>query len=111
MFFEITRLKAYAIVPPSPAVINETIATTEEFLDGELAMCETWEEFCDQGTLNTKIVNNAKEFVKLKQQGAGETVIHAFLGDPWTKSKIREALATIKDDKAGRVDREAGYDS
>jgi len=55
----------------------------KDFLDGELAKYETWEEVCANESIITKLVDNAKGFVKLRDQKSGQTTILKFLGGNW----------------------------
>ena len=94
-------------IKKEPAIYTETVLATKEFLDAELAKCKTWEAACADKSVTTKLVSNAKGFVKLKQQGAGCEIILEFLGKNWKRWIVQDALSTIKDAKAGSVDRKA----
>jgi len=70
-----------------PAVINETVLTAKEYLDKELEKYETWEDACADKSIITKLVDNAKAFVKLRDQKAGRETILKFLCGNW-KGKV-----------------------
>ena len=88
----------------SPAVINETVLAAKEFIDGELAKYETWEDL----NKTIKILFDTEHsFIQTKTHGAGQTTILAFLGGNWKQWMIQEALATISADKEDKISREA----
>src|SRR5574343_646837 len=60
----------------SPAVINETVAAAKEYLDGELARCESWERV---NTFIKSLFESPESFTKTKQTGVGQTTILKFL--------------------------------
>jgi len=84
----------------SPAVINETILITKEFLDSELAKA-------DYVTSNSSIrclFGSKTAYTETKTKGVGQTTILKFLGKNWKQWMVKEALETLKDKN---VDREA----
>jgi hypothetical protein len=90
-----------------PSVYNETILSAKEFLDKELARFDDWETLCGEKISAQQLnCHNAKAFAKLKEQGIGRWVIHNFLGGSWKKKShiIQDALNTIHETKAGRID-------
>lgn len=86
----------------SPAVINETVAAAKEYLDGELARCESWERV---NTFIKSLFESPESFTKTKQTGVGQTTILKFLGKNWKQWMIQEALDIIKPDS--KIDRKA----
>lgn len=90
----------------APKIIIQTIQTAKEFLDGELAKYETWEDACAEEIFSTNFPNihNAKAFAKLKQQKVGRDTLIKFLGDNWTAYYVQTALDIIKNEN---VDKEA----
>lgn len=81
----------------SPAVINETVAAAKEYLDGELARCESWELL----NKNIKQLFESKERfsqIKNSDNGVGQTTILKFLGKNWKQWQIQEALEIIRED-------------
>lgn len=86
----------------SPAVINETVHAAKDYLDGELARCESW------GDLNKTIkilFDTEHSFTQTKNHGVGQTTILKFLGGNWKQWMIQEALEILKPDS--KVDRKA----
>jgi len=70
--------------PFSVKMISENISYTE-FLDAELAKCETW------GTSgeNTRcLFKNQTAFAEAKTKGVGRNVIMKFLGANWTEHTV-----------------------
>ncbi|HUU86126.1 MAG TPA: ParB N-terminal domain-containing protein [Candidatus Glassbacteria bacterium] len=106
----------------SPIVINQTVLTTKEFLDKELVKHNTLEEWREKAPIEiTGLFDNcvnkktgkqisAKQIwggIKTSNVGVGRDTISKFLGDNWKEWIIQQALETIRDDKAGLVDRKA----
>lgn len=79
-------------------IVIETVKVTKEYLDNELAKYETWEEVCANESIITNLVENAKGWVKLRDQGVGQVTILKFLGGPWKQFQIQDALAAINDE-------------
>ena len=78
----------------NPAVAIETVLATKEFLDGELAKCETWAT-SDKSIRG--LFDSQRAYETAKGMGVGRETIQKFLGGNWKQSVIAEALATIKD--------------
>lgn len=85
----------------TPAVINETVAVTKDFIDSEMAKAETWE--ASNNSIRC-LFSSDFEFKNTKGKGAGQTTILKFLGGNWKQWMVQEALATIEDVE---VEREA----
>ena len=85
----------------SPAVVNETVLTTKEFLDAELKKCDSWDRV--NKSIKTMFKSNS-EYQNCRKNGVGQTTILKFLGKSWKQSEIQFALEILKDDS---VDREA----
>lgn len=82
----------------SPAVMTQTILTTKEFLDTELAKYETWKDFRSGDFANTLFLfENAGNFSRAKKEGVGRKTLCKFLGGNWTSYKVRTALNIIND--------------
>lgn len=84
----------------SPAVINETVLTAKEFLDNLLKLTKNYD------SLNNfiKSIVDPKLFLKLKEDGVGQTTILKFLGGNWKQWMIQQALDTLQSED---IDREA----
>ena len=91
----------------SPAVVNETVLAAREFLNAELKKYKTWEDACANESIITTIVDNAKAFVKLRDQRPGQTTILKFLGANWKQWMVQEALKVLDEEKEGKIDRKA----
>lgn len=74
-----------------PAVLNETVLSVKNFLDGEIKE-KTWESL--QQSLRT-LFDRKDGFENVKHSGVGETTIKKFLGENWSVRRIREALAAL----------------
>jgi ParB-like chromosome segregation protein Spo0J len=89
-----------------PSVYNETVLCAKEFLDKELARFERW----DHADKNIRVIfASNSQFQQNKKQGVGRETIKKFLGGTW-KNKgniIQDALNTINETKAGRIDNKA----
>ena len=88
-----------------PSVYNETVLSAKKFLDAKLARCDDYKKLRKISAQQFN-VHNAKSFAKLKEQGVGRKVIHNFLGGSWKQKShiIQDALNTINETKAGRID-------
>jgi len=87
----------------SPAVINETVHATRDFLNKELAKYETWEEAKSNSAITLNCINS-QGFGKVKTKGVGQRTILKFLGGNWNRSMVQGALETLDDNM---VDRES----
>jgi ParB-like chromosome segregation protein Spo0J len=90
----------------NPSIIKETVRVAKGYLDGELDKYESWEQFKESDLINLLEQKTEKAFNKVKA-GVGQTTLLKFLGEPWKQSRIQEALATLKDEQEGKLDREA----
>ena len=89
-----------------PSVYNETILCAKEFLDKELARFDSW-NLADPGF--RQIFDTVRSFTNSKRDGVGRRAIKKFLGKAW-KNKghvIQDSLNTVKDTKAGKIDKQA----
>ncbi len=83
------------------SVINETILTAKEYIDGELQKCESLEEF--EGIRNPETVwSNNDYFIRSKNIGVGKEVIKSFLGDNWPVKTIQNALSILNSEEIDR---------
>jgi len=89
----------------TPAVINETVLTTKEFLDGELGKAESLE--CLDKSIKALFLGKKGDFKHCKKNGVGRTIIRKFLGKNWKEWMIVEALKILDSEKKGLIDREA----
>lgn len=102
----------------SVEMINGTVREVKEFLDGELAKYESWEELpdCLMVSLDSKRdQDKATQFGNLKTKGVGQTTILKFLKGSIPQWRIASALNLINSndidteavnllDTTGRVD-------
>jgi len=79
----------------SPAVVNETVLTTKEFLDAELKKCDSWDRV--NKSIKTMFKSNS-EYQNCRKNGVGQTTILKFLGKSWKQSEIQFALEVLCDD-------------
>ena len=86
----------------STANLIQTVITTKEFLDAELAKYKTWEDLSNKSI--RQLFESEAVWRNTKSKGAGQTTILKFLGRSWKQWVIQEALASIKDEN---VDQEA----
>ena len=56
----------------SPATVNETVLAEKEFLDAELAKCETWNRVNE--SIKTMFRSNS-EYQNCRKNGVGQTTI------------------------------------
>jgi len=77
------------------SVVNETIWTTKEFIEKEVAKYETWEEAEKVNTFINLFENKAQFGQAKGKQGIGQTTILKFLGGNWKQWMIQEALSTL----------------
>jgi len=88
----------------SPTVVNETVLAAKEFLDGELAKYETWNNV--NKSIKVMFASN-RQFQEVKKAGVGQTTILKFLGGNWKQWKIQEALKVLDGEKRGIFNRKA----
>lgn len=90
----------------SPAVMNETVLATKEFLDAELAKYESWEDLSDKNIRQIFYDRKKKDgtpikpehaFVNTKTKGVGRDTILKFLGGNWKSWMIQTALEILSD--------------
>jgi ParB-like chromosome segregation protein Spo0J len=93
------------IYQSSPRVVNETVLVAKEFIDAELAKYETWGEF----TAAISSIGNAfpngmvpKKYGQLRSEGAGRSIICAFLGGNWRPWKVEGALKLLNSEAVNR---------
>lgn len=80
----------------SPAVMNETVLATKEFLDAELAKYESWKDA--QADKNISLLfSAAPQFEHNKKHGVGRDTILKFLGGNWKSWMIQTALEILSD--------------
>lgn len=91
----------------SPAVVNETVSTVKQFLDGELKKCKDYRELNVAKNSNVELFTSNKQFMQCKKQGVGRTIILKFLGSPWKENMIEKALKLIDENKTSKKLREA----
>jgi len=92
----------------SIAVLNETVLVTKEFLDGELAKYESWEDAINTANkFISSIGIDSKASFAASKKGVGQTTIHEFLGKGWEQWKIQDALNTLLDEEINRTAVEA----
>jgi len=91
----------------SPAVVNETVLTTKEFLDAELKKCETWDKFQKNHLIDLLDGSREEDYKRLRSKGVGQTTILKFLGGNWKQWMVQSALSTISMHKEKTVDRKA----
>jgi hypothetical protein len=72
----------------SNAMLIETVRVARDYLKSELEKYESWENICVNESIITKLVDNAKGWVKLRDQGVGQTTLLKFLGRNWKQWKI-----------------------
>jgi len=86
----------------NPAVMTETVLAARDFIDGELAKYEAWEDaikksnifiglFTGQKDRDGKEKNPKALFGQAKGKGAGRETILAFLGGNWKDWMVQEA--------------------
>ena len=73
-------------------VMIQTVQSVKKYLDAELAKYKTWEKACADKSIITNLVNNAKAFVKLRDQKAGRDTILKFLGGNWKAWMIKTLI-------------------
>lgn len=78
-------------------------------------MCkyETWEEVSRTQNKLRPLFSPPKEkkqrqgwWAALKKDGVGETTLVKYLDDICSKAEVRYAIATLRDEKTGSIDRE-----
>jgi hypothetical protein len=88
----------------SPAVINETVHAARDYLDSELAKCESWER-TDKNIRS--LFSSPESYTKTRETGVGRDTIRKFLGENWAhkENAIQTSLRIIKEKTP--VDKEA----
>jgi len=82
----------------TPAIYTETVLVAKEYLDGELAKYETYDQV--NKNINLKnLIPDASNFGQLKKNGVGQTT----LGGNWKQWIIQDALNTLKDKDISRA--------
>ncbi len=91
-----------------PKLVNSDVEKAKKFLDAELTKYESWKDVRSDNFFTTVFIN-AGNFGRAKKEGAGRKTILAYLGKPWAKKDwmIQAALATLKAEKEGSLNREA----
>jgi hypothetical protein len=83
-------------IPEIPGIIQDalnTLLVANEYLDGELAKYETYDQV--NKNINLKnLIPDASNFGQLKKNGVGQTTILKFLGGNWKQWIIQDALNT-----------------
>ncbi|MBA7667772.1 hypothetical protein ES703_75870 [subsurface metagenome] len=88
-----------------PAIVNETVLTTKEFLDAELAKYDSYEQ-CPPGAVRALFAGKKGDFKHCKKKGIGEGIILKFLGALWKKWMVSGALSILQA-PSDQVDRKA----
>lgn len=88
----------------SVKVVNQTIRSVKEFLEKEIKKSKDFNSFHVGENTNMILFDSASQFENCKKNGVGRTVIHKFLGAPWQKWVIREALKSCKMVDEGWID-------
>jgi hypothetical protein len=105
----------------TPAVINETVRVTKEFLDKGLKKYKSWEKFKKSPAKIQDIFSGHKDAKTGKEKnpravfgqakkpgGVGIEIIHKFLGGSWKQWMVRQALETLRAEERGELDSGAG---
>jgi len=68
-----------------------TVRAVKEFLDGELAKCNNYEEFRSNKGIrpNFPEIDSETAFRSIKAKGTGQTTILKFLGPPWKQWMVQ----------------------
>ena len=77
-----------------PAVINETVKATRDFLNTELAKYDSWENIKSANKSISSLFDSQASFGAGKK-GVGQTTILKFLGKNWKQHTIQSALNTL----------------
>jgi hypothetical protein len=78
------------------SVMLETVLTAKEYLEGELAKYESWEE-CPNSFIKALFTGTKGYFIHCKNEGVGQTTILKFLGANWKQWQIQKALSILKE--------------
>ncbi len=89
----------------APAVMIQTIQAAKDFLDAELAKCETLAHAGNNTNVKELFTTNS-QFQQCKQEGIGRETLLKFLGGNWKEWMIKVALRVLNDNS---VDRESIY--
>jgi len=90
----------------SPAVVLETVKAIRDFLNSELAKCETWEEATSNKSIRG-LFETQRSFETTKGSGVGQTTILKFLGTGWKQWMIQDSLKALEQISSGELDEEA----
>lgn len=93
-----------------PAVLIETVLAAKRYLDGELAKYDSWElldKSIRQLFSETQKYSSKGRFKQLQKDGVGRGTLQKFLGKNYKEHMVQAAIDTLKEDKAGIVDRKA----
>jgi hypothetical protein len=88
------------------AMILESISVAKEYLEGELAKYETWEDVSSDKSIRC-VFKDSRSFQECKTKGIGRDIIKKFLGDNWKEWQIQEALKILNAGKDGTLDVDA----
>ncbi len=88
----------------APGVINETVLAAKDFLDAELAKCETWAT-SDKSIKG--LFDCQRAFETAKGMGVGRDTIQKFLGSNMKAWMVQNALMTLTAIEEGTIDRKA----
>jgi hypothetical protein len=86
---------------PVTSTILETIGAVKEYIENELNKCESWEllnKFIKQ-LFKDDDYSGKGRFEQLKKDGIGQTIILNFLGKPWKRWQVQDALKIINNEK------------
>ena len=112
-FNDVTMLKIMAnenmtAWATTPSVVNETVLAVRTYLNGELKKYEKLKDAKDEGLIDLLDLNESeRDYQMVRAKGVGQALIHRFLGGSWKQWMIQEALAAIKQEEEGVLDREA----
>jgi len=111
-FNDVTMLKIMAnenmtAWAATPSVVNETVLAVKNYLNEELTKCEKFEDVKNLHLIDLLDVRDDRQYRSLRKRGVGQTIILKFLGGSWKQWMIQEALAAIKQEEEGVLDREA----
>ena len=75
---------------------TETVLAAKEFLDAELAKCNSIEDLPSQ-LINLCDGSRTEDFSRFKNKSVGERVLLKFLGQNWKRWIIQDALNTCRE--------------
>ena len=88
----------------TPLVIYQTVIAVKNFLDAELAKCETLNR-ADKFIIS--LFDNEGNFQQSKKSGIGRITILKFLGGNWKSGMIQPALKAYEMEQKGKLDMDA----